>query len=459
MLHLRNLRVAGPVLLFLFRYELVAAEEPSSLFGPVHTITAENLAALPTLIKTLNHEGRGTLVLTPDVPRGPLPVPLRNGGVRVIDLRYGNGVNVVRGNHPRSEGFWPQYSHLGTGLARNLVLSDVIDNSTPLENWKSEPAQPAPIEYTDPYAYASSHNHYQNLLSEVWSFSNRLNAVAIWGDSGAFAPRAAAWGGFFSARSWPVHWQQYVPPGTPPFKDEEFDAALVGVEIDVLNAGCDAGTVSPLFNVSLQKIGCQIVGFGKRNGVAVEVRCEDTDIPRDQLRTPERRGAWNCGIFLHDALHKDSTVLLTSDEQIARGIDLGRTRCTDGALRLRTDTPGTGIVCNDGNAGEIYGDADGQLTLRAGAGGLQILSPARRATFRVDEHGAVHLDGDVYLAGRPVTTAGLRLASPLEAFVRPAVAGVNAALAILSAVLVAVVMRLRSRLRSLEELAEKSGLK
>ncbi|CDN46119.1 hypothetical protein, partial [Paenibacillus sp. P22] len=52
-----------------------------------------------------------------------------NGGIFRVD---------VRGNHPRSEGIWPQYEGLQTALGKNVVITDVVTPDMKFENWKGE---------------------------------------------------------------------------------------------------------------------------------------------------------------------------------------------------------------------------------------------------------------------------------------------------------------------------------
>lgn len=274
--------------------------ERASPLGRSFVIDKANETRLADAIEYSNVHG-GTVIIYPEVGKGPMPVK-PNLKTRIVDLRYGGGVSLVRGNHPRLTGMWPQYSGLDTGLRKNIVVSDVVPPDAPLENWKGDAKSANPENKKRAQTseeFANTHNHYQNVLSEVWSFSSRINAVALWGDSGAFHPGARSWGGFLSARSWPVHWNDYVPPGTADFRDADFDAALVGLEVDVLNGGLPHGSVSPAVGIPLSKVGVQIVGFGKRNTAAIELRSEDTD---DHAKQPdERRGTWHYGLIEHNA--------------------------------------------------------------------------------------------------------------------------------------------------------------
>lgn len=306
--------------------------------------------------------------LSASLPKGSLPREFPED-VLVADLRYG-GTTFIRGRHPRYEGQWTAYSNLTTGLARNVTFSHTITDETPIENEKSLPhqMQRAPVGSMVSEEYKHQHNHHQNLHSEVYNFSGDLNGVAIWGDSAALAPRAKSWGGFFSARSWPVQWSGYTPDHLFAYNPEtEFDAAIIGIEVDVLNGGKNWS--EPLNGEYFAKVGVQIVGFGKRNTAGIEIRTEDTD---DHTRSPdERRGAWNWGIIIRNALHEGSTVLHAENGRAKRGIDFDLTTFSDGAVRIAGAGPSSGVMFDGGESGEVYAEA-GAMNLRIGKQGLKI---------------------------------------------------------------------------------------
>lgn len=364
---------------------------PLHYFGPTRTIGAANQQSLAAAIEHANARG-GTLVLDASLPRGPLPVR-PNSNTRIVDHRYSGGINITRGNHPRLEGYWPQYSGLETGLARNFVISDVIAYDAQVESWKSEPKPPNPKNTNlaqDSHEYSNTHNHYQNLLSEVWGFSPTINAVALWGDAGAFYPGVKSWGGFLSARSWPVHWQEYVPPGTPEFADADFDAQLIGLEIDVLNGGLDHGSVSKTIGMPLSKSGLQIVGFGKRNSAAIEIRTEDSDDIKKSA--DERKGTWHYGIIAYNSLNSDSTFLFSETPKARTGLDLSKTEHSDAAIKIRSDGERTGLSINDTRGGQIYAD-DNRTVLRYGDRGFSLNAPGGREVIGVGRWGMVSWNG------------------------------------------------------------------
>ena len=107
------------------------------------------------------------------------------------DKEEGNGaVNTqteqnamyVRGDHPRKDNIWLQYYPLSTALRKNVVISDVITPDSQWENWSGDTVNTHSMANENAENYDDSHNHYQNLLSEVLNFSEGTNAVAVWGD-------------------------------------------------------------------------------------------------------------------------------------------------------------------------------------------------------------------------------------------------------------------------------------
>jgi hypothetical protein len=214
--------------------------------------------------------------------------------------------------------------------------------------------------------------------------------VALWGDSGALYPGARSWGGFLSARSWPVHWNKYVPASTADFKDEDFDAALVGLEVDVLNNGLPQGSVSKTVGIPLSKVGVQIVGFGKRNTTALELRSEDSD--DNGKKSDERRGVWHYGLIDHNALNSESTFLITTTPEIRTGVDFSKTTFSDSALKIGGAGSHSGVAFNNYSGGEIYAE-EGKLYLRGGTSGLSILTPSGNEVIGVDRYGNVRWHG------------------------------------------------------------------
>ena len=377
--------------LFLQGPQAMAENSSHFLLGETVIITEKNASDLPKVIERFNKEG-GTLVIDSSVKKGAMPVK-PTSKTRIIDLRYPGGINFVRGNHPRLQGIWPQYTGLNTGLGRNLVISDVLPFDAEVESWKGEPIKANPFnahQSQDSKEYSNSHNHYQNLLSEVWAFSPTVNAVALWGDSGALYPGAKSWGGFLSARSWPVHWKDYVPEGTPGFEDKDFDAQLVGLEVDVLNGGLPYGETSQTIGMPLAKSGIQVVGFGKKNWSAIELRSEDSD---DAAKKPEdRRGTWHYGIIAYNSLSEDSTFIYSATPKGKTGLDLSKTDYTDSAIKIKSEGPKTGLAINDYEGGEFFSEK-GHLVARMGQQGLRIVTQGGLEVARIDDSGSVNWNG------------------------------------------------------------------
>lgn len=357
----------------------------------VNDFSEETQAALRQHVSN----GGKSVVLTAQCPKEKPPFELPED-VMVTDERFG-GTSYIRGNHPRLEGIWTQYSHLDTGLARNITFSQTITDRTPIENWqsRSHAMQDAPVGAMDSEHYRHAHNHFQLLHSEVYNFSKDLNGVAIWGDSAALAPGAKSWGAFFSARSWPLKWTGYTPPECFAYDEAtEFDAALVGVEIDVLNAGKDWCGPAGIDPDALAKVGLQLVGFGSKNTAAVEIRTEDSDDPNRSVE--ERRGAWHWGIIMRNALDHQSTVLMSENGRIRRGIDFDKTTFTEGALRISGEGQGSGVTFDKGASGEIYSDpADSSLNVRIGSGGFKLWSSdGKRVLATITDAGIEIGDGN-----------------------------------------------------------------
>lgn len=345
----------------------------------VFELTAATWDDAAVLVERAALHPAGLLVIGADAPHGGLPVAVPPR-LRVLDLRHGEGISLVRGDHNRLRGRWQQYGGLRTGLRQNLILSDVITPDAQTYDWQSQPQPYSPARPDDPAAYADSHNHYQNLLSEVWNFNSHINGVAIWGDSAAMAQDGKSWGGFFSARSWPAN-GAIVPAGRGPVDPARFDAQLVGIEIDVLNAGQPADAAG-----AQSKTGLQVVGFGRTNAQAIEIRSEDTDSPD----WANRRGRWTTAMMINRALDPESgRVVWGLFEHGRAGIDFDLPLFRAGALRFRSEAPGQGVVINGGRGGQIYAAADQVMTVGGGAGGLRLTAADGRPVLGVDGAGAV----------------------------------------------------------------------
>ena len=313
----------------------------------------------------------------------------------------------IRGNHPREDNIWLQYFPLSTALRKNVVISDVITPDSQWENWNGDIVNTHSMKNENAENYDDSHNHYQNFLSEVLNFSEGTNAVAVWGDSSAVVNGSKAWGGFFSARanaqqfSENEQFSQYIPNNVNlEYNESTYDTQLIGIEVDVLNGGL------PGVYPNMSKTGVQIVGFGNPNSMAIEVRSEDTD---KDVSDEERRGVFESGIYFKNSIAPYGRLLVSYLQQARIGLDLKNTLFTEGALQILSQQVGTGIIYNDGASGEIYGgqmwdgaeDQNGWLTLRAGEGGIRIVSNDNtKELVAIDNYGGIYLNGDVYLNGQ-----------------------------------------------------------
>lgn len=316
----------------------------------------------------------------------------------------------IRNNHPRKDGLWIQYYPLNTALRKNFVFSDVITPDSTWENYAGMPIETHIAQDETPENYDDSHNHYQNILSEVLNFKENANAVSIWGDSYAVVDRSKAWGGFFSARSGITTFgsdspfNAYVPEGADMSYDPDtYDAQLTGIEIDVLNDGL------PGVYPNMSKTGLQVVGFGNPNSMAIEVRCEDTDKQIEE--GDSRRGVWESGIYFKNSLAPYGRVIVTDLDQAKIGLDFRNTLFTEGAIDLKSEQVGTGIILNNGDSGEVYGgqrwegtdDPNDWLTLRMGKGGLRIVTQDNTTELvAIDNYGGLYLNGDIYWNGQPI---------------------------------------------------------
>lgn len=361
-------------------FEVAWAQEAQSELSGFTTfqLTKENWDKAASIISKAGLSNNPLIVIRQDAPRGPLPIRVPSH-VRTLDFRYGGGINLVRGHHPRLEGIWGQYAHLGTGLRQNFTITDVITPDARVTDWKSNQKEYSSTKFSSPAEYHSGHNHYQNLMSEVWNFNPHINGVAIWGDSGAFVPGSKVWGGFLSARSWPLYWQEYVPKDRPHFDANDFDAQLVGLEIDVLNAGKDWKGWGHKNAGVLAKTGLQVVGFGKQNTQAIEIRSEDSD----SADAASRKGLWKAAMVVYNSLSKDGRVIYGLFEEGGIGIDFDQPVFEHGAMRLHTKREGQGVVFNGGSGGQIYADESGTLTLTSGARGFRVMGPSGSEAIRI----------------------------------------------------------------------------
>lgn len=374
-------------------------------------------------------------------------------------------LTIIRGRHPREEGLWVQYLGLNTGLRQNITLTDIIYPDSPWENYEGKEIQPHGDQKVSETNFANTHNHYQNVLSEVWNFKTATNAVSVWGDSASLVNGAKSWGAFFSARSNPNAFvvdkrlAPYWPEGLAPNDPNDFDCQLIGVEIDVLNGG----KIGDWPNKS--KTALQLVGFGNPNSMAVEVRCQGSGSkePKDW------KGQFMNGFYFLNSLHKDGRLLVADIDEARIGFDMQRPLFRQGVMRFRSEGVGTGILINGGASGEIYGglrwpdfeDKKNWLTLRAGEGGIRMASRDNTKEFlRVDNFGGIYLRGTVYVNGKRIDFDALESREDQDkqgALPPPGAAnwrdGLLGALAFAVLGLGAMVIRLQSRLAAIDAAA------
>ncbi len=201
--------------------------------------------------------------------------------------------------------------------------------------------------------------HYQTFLGEVISQRPDTNAVAIWGDASANIHNARVWGGFFSARSWP----------------NSGDSQLIGLEVDVLNAGLDG--VYP----NHSKVGIQVVGFGARNTNAIEILTEGNG-----------RGRWQNGLIISpDSISHDGTIIGVGPQQANIGIDFRGSNFSDSAMIVAPNSKLT--FRNPGKYdAAIYRDQyyDGHLVIQAAPNGIRITNAQNSENLVI-----ITPDGDV----------------------------------------------------------------
>jgi hypothetical protein len=204
---------------------------------------------------------------------------------------------LVRGPSPRQDGLSYQYEQMQTPLRGNLIVSDTLLPSDAWHLWNGRQTERFDIRKQTPENYHQSHNHHQNVLSEVINATPGANGIPIWGDSVAAVQGANVWGGFFSARSRCSPGDlldRYLPKGLARGCGPDFDAQLTGLEVDVLNAG------KPAIHPNKAKHGIQIVGFGNPNGQALSVIAENFD------REPRyRRGQFESILYAQNSLRPD----------------------------------------------------------------------------------------------------------------------------------------------------------
>lgn len=239
--------------------------------------------------------------------------------------RVESGHWVCDDKHPRcktSNYAYPQFSN-STNIGDFAGYSDVLEAGPKLE-------------------------HYQTFLAELETQRPGTNAVALWGDAASIVKGGLVWGGFLSARSGST--------GEP-----DFDSQLIGLEIDVLNAGL------PGVYPNASKVGLQIVGFGAPNTNAIEI-----------LTQSPKHGQWHNGFNVQPgSISKDGAVIGIGRQSAAIGLNLYGSTFSDSAVIVSPDQRITFRAEGQYDAA-VYRDSinDGHLVLQAGPAGLRIANAA-----------------------------------------------------------------------------------
>jgi hypothetical protein len=153
----------------------------------------------------------------------------------------------------------------------------------------------------------------------------------------------------------------------------------------------------------LAKTGLQVVGFGKQNTQAIEIRSEDSDSPD----AANRKGQWKAAMVVYNSLAKDGRVIYGLFEEAGIGIDFDQPVFEHGAMRLHTKREGQGVVFNGGQGGQIYADESGTLTLASGARGFRVMGPSGNEAIRIGSDDKVILSS-VTLDSHQLLSALLR---------------------------------------------------
>jgi hypothetical protein len=357
---------------------------------------------------------------------------------------------ILRGKSPRSDGLSYEYEKMQTPLRGNFIISDVLLPTDKWHLWDGSPTPRFDVSKQTPENYHQSHNHYQNLLSEVVNATSGANSIPVWGESIAAVKGANAWGGFFSARSG-CYMGDLVSKHFPKDIDrgcgKDFDAQLTGVEVDVLNAG------KPGVFPNKAKHGVQVVGFGNPNGQALSIISENFD------REPQyRRGQFESILYAQNSLQPDYGRFIVMDFEKAQiGLDMRKPLFSKGAMDFHSQGLGTGILLDSGHSGELYGglrwpgfkDPHGWLTARLGEGGFRIVSNDNtHEIMAIDNNGGIYLNGDLYLNGTKAESSSGDIRIPKRALLIAGILGVLV-LMVANILLVRFMVRFELRKRSI----------
>lgn len=208
--------------------------------------------------------------------------------------------------------------------------------------------------------------HYQTWLTEVITERPDTNVVASWSDAKSVVDKGRVWGGFISARS--------------QFNGKIKDSQLIGLEIDVLNAGLPG--VSP----NQSKVGLQIVGFGNRVTNAIEVLNDGGKDSNSQWQ--------NVLNVQPGAVASDGTIIGVGPQNAAIGIDFRNSTFNDSAFLISEDQKLTFRKNGEIDAA-VYRDnfGRGHLVLQSGPDGLRITNAENNKNLAIIKN-----DGDIITA-------------------------------------------------------------
>lgn len=323
---------------------------------------------------------------------------------RQSSVMSGGEVLLSRGPSPLHGGKFHQYEGLTTPLRGNLIISDTLLPTDKWHSWDGKPVQRFDISKQSAENYHGAHNHYQNVFSQVVNATRGANGIPFWGDGIAAVNGANAWGGFFSARSGCHELDligQYLPKSIGRECGPEFDAQITGLEVDVINAG------KPGVFPNKAKHGIQVVGFGNPNGQALSIIAKDFDRPQEF-----RAGQFESILYAQNSIQPEYGRFIVADFDAADiGLDFRKPVFHNGAVVINSSGMGTGIIVNEGKAGEIYGgirwpkaaDPGNWQSIRIGEAGLRIVSNDNmRELLTVDNSGRISLTGEVSINNQPL---------------------------------------------------------
>ena len=306
-------------------------------------------------------------------------------------------LELIDDNSSLKTGELYHYENLATPLGGRYYIADVLTPESEWRTWDGQPTSVFDLDEQTSVNYDSEHNHYQTLLVDLTNTQPNANGVP-------FTDGALAWGGFMSARSTcsraaVVNVDSAIPTsatesGACP---EEFDAQLIGLEVDVLNEG------KPGVFGNQAKHGLQVVGFGNPNSHAISVIAHGFDLPEGQ-----QDGQFETLLYSQKSIHPEYGRLIVSD-QAAAMIGLDQTVFSQGAIAIKSENIGQGIRFNDIDGGEIFAgqrwsapeSAGSQwMTLRSARDGFRLVSTDATKEFLVwDESGTLTIDADLVVNG------------------------------------------------------------